>query len=40
MTPGFLRKVFGALDGTTPANASPDAADAPSAYAPTRSLGR
>ena len=37
MTPGFLRKVFGALDGTTPVEPTPDA---PNAYAPTRSLGR
>lgn len=31
MTPGFLRKIFGAIDGTAPA-ADPDA---PAAYAPT-----
>ncbi|HXT08582.1 MAG TPA: DUF3971 domain-containing protein [Roseiarcus sp.] len=34
MTPGILRKLFGAIDGTTP---SPDAADSPaSSYAPTQ----
>jgi len=37
MTPGFLRKVFGALDGTNPPVGQPDDADA---YAPTRSVGR
>ena len=29
MTPGFLRKVFGAIDGTTPALGAPSQTDAP-----------